>query len=301
MADESTPGAHRSGFVALVGRPNAGKSTLLNQILGQKIAIVSAKPQTTRTRLLGIKTLPGAQLLLVDTPGIHEARDVLNRRMVGVAEEALLGADVVLWIVDATRGEQGFDPRILGLLQAASRSCCVALNKADLLPKPLFLPLMSRSNELLPGRDIVPISALTGENVDRLLEVLARHLPEGPQLYGEDEVTDQSLRALAQEIIREKVFETTQQEVPYSTAVTIDAFEERPERKLVIVKATIHVSRGSQKPIVIGRGGARLKSIGQKARVELEDLVGARVFLELFVRVQEGWVDDLRRIKDFGL
>jgi GTP-binding protein Era len=156
------------------------------------------KPQTTRTRLLGIKTLPAAQLLLIDTPGIHDARDVLNRRMVDVAEEALLGADVVLWLVDATRGVEGFDPRILEMLTHGSRPCCVALNKVDLVAKPLLLPLMSRSNELLPGREIVPVSALTGDNIDCLLDVLAEHLPEGPRLYGEDEITDQSLRALAQ-------------------------------------------------------------------------------------------------------
>lgn len=291
---------HRSGFVALVGRPNAGKSTLLNQVLGQKVAIVTDKPQTTRTRILGIKTLPGAQLVLVDTPGIHEAKDVLNRRMVAVAEQALADADIVLWLLDASLGERSIATDIVQTIQQSGRRCCVALNKVDEIAKPTLLPLLARVGELLPGCDLVPISALTGENVDRLLEVLSAQLPEGPPLYPDDEITDQSERVLAQEIVREKVFELTRQEVPYSTAVTIDAFEEKSE-KLSVIKATIHVSRSTQKPIVIGKGGTRLKRIGQSARIELERVLGRRIFLELFVRVQEDWVTDLRRIKDFGL
>lgn len=292
---------HRSGFVAVVGRPNAGKSTLLNRILGQKVAIVSDKPQTTRTRILGIKTMPAAQLVLVDTPGIHEARDLLNKRMVAVAEQALADADVVLWLIDASRGERGIDERILRIVAEPRVHCCVALNKADLLPKPELLPLIARVAERLPGREIVPISALDGDNVDRLLEVLCGLLPEGPRYYPEDEVTDQTERVLAQEIVREKIYEQTHQEVPYSTAVTIDAFEEQPERNLVVITATINVARDSQKPIVIGKAGARLKTIGQRARQEIERVLGCRVYLELFVRVQEGWTDDPRRIREFGL
>jgi GTP-binding protein Era len=292
---------HRCGFVALIGRPNAGKSTLLNRILGRKVAIVSAKPQTTRTRILGIKTLAGAQIVLVDTPGIHEARDMLNKRMVAVAERAIVDADLVVWLVDATRGEVGLDGRIVRMLSTSRARCCIALNKVDAVAKPTLLPLIARIAELLPGREIVPISALSGENVDRLIDILSSQLPEGPPHYGEDELTDQSERALVQEIVREKVLDETHHEVPYSTAVSIDAFEEHPERDLVVIKATIHVSRDSQKPIVIGRGGSRLKLIGQKARQEIEHLLHTRVFLELFVRVQEGWTTDLRRIKEFGL
>lgn len=295
------PPAHRSGFVAIVGRPNSGKSTLLNRILGQKIAIVSDKPQTTRTRVLGIKTLPAAQLALVDTPGIHDARDLLNRRMVAVAEQALAAADVALWLVDATRGAGGLDPRIVRLLAQARLPACVALNKVDAVAKPALLPLMAQVAELLPGREIVPISGLEGDGVDLLLQLLSTMLPEGPRFYGEEELTDQSERTLVQEIVREKVLEETQQEVPYATAVTIDAFERRPERSLVVIKATIHVERSSQKPIVIGKGASRLKVIGQKARLDIEALLDSRVFLELFVRVQEGWTVDLRRIREFGL
>jgi len=299
MAADSSSAAHRCGFVALVGRPNAGKSTLLNRILGQKIAIVSDKPQTTRTRILGIRTIPQAQIVLVDTPGLHEAKDLMNKRMVAVAENAVLDADVALWLVDATRGLDALEERICELV--SGRRCCVALNKADAVEKRSLLPLMARTAELLPGREIVPVSALTGESVDALLEVLARMLPEGPALYGEDEVTDQTQRALVQEIVREKVYEVTHHEVPYSTTVTIDSFEEKAERNLVVIQATIHVSRRSQKPIVIGRGATRLKELGQKAREEIEKLVGCRVFLELFVRVQEGWVADVRRLREFGL
>lgn len=301
MAEQPSASAHRSGFVALVGRPNAGKSTLLNHVLGQKIAIVSDKPQTTRHRILGIKTTPAAQLVLVDTPGIHEAKDLLNKRMVAVAQNALLDADVVLFLVDASRGDAALDPQIVKLIVDSKRRCCVALNKIDAVAKPALLPLMARIGELLPGREVVPVSALTGENVEQLLQVVADLLPEGPCLYGEDELTDQTQRTLAQEIVREKVFEETHHEVPYSTTVTIDAFEEKPERNLVVIKATIHVSRATQKPIVIGKGGSKLKSIGQKARREIEEVVGGKVFLELFVRVQEDWVSDPRRLKEFGL
>lgn len=298
----ATPPGHRSGFVALVGRPNAGKSTLLNQILGQKVAIVSEKPQTTRTRILGIKTTPDAQILLVDTPGIHQARDTLNKRMVAVAEQALAGADVVLWIVDATRGSEALDPPMLRLVANAPGRCCVALNKIDLVAKPALLPLMAELATALPKSDVVPISASTGENVDRLIEVLRAALPEGPRYYDEDEITDQTERMLAQEIVREKVLDQTRHEVPYSTAITIDAFEERGGRgNLVVIKATINVARDSQKAILIGRGGSRLKSIGKAARLELEKVLGRRVFLELFVRVQEEWNSDLRRIREFGL
>lgn len=302
MRGDATAPGHRSGFVALVGRPNAGKSTLLNRLLGQKVAIVSDKPQTTRTRILGILTQPQAQILLIDTPGIHDAKGVLHKRMVAVAEQAMLDADVILWLIDATRGLEGVDPQILRIVSSARKRCCVALNKVDALAKPALLPLIARVAEVLPGCEVVPISALAGDNLDRLVEVLCAQLPEGPQYYPEDEITDQSQRNLAQEVVREKVFEQTRQEVPYATAVTIDAFEERPpEQNLVVIKATIHVERDSQKAILIGKGGGRLKLIGQQARRDLERLFGCRVFLELFVRVQEEWSSDLRRIKEFGL
>lgn len=302
MEETAAPAGHRSGYVALVGRPNAGKSTLLNRLVGQKIAIVSDKPQTTRTRILGIRTTPEAQFLFIDTPGIHDAQDVLNKRMVAVADQALLETDVVLWIVDATRGEKGIDAEILARVSAPGVNCCVALNKVDALDKRSLLPLLARLSEALPGRELVPISALDGDNVDRLLEVLRGLLPEGPRFYPEDEITDQTERVLAQEIVREQVLAQTRHEVPYATAVVVDSFEERPEKQnLVVIQATINVARPSQKAIVIGKGGSRLKSIGKAAREQLEALLGKRVFLELFVRVQEDWNTDLRRIKEFDL
>ncbi len=300
MAADAGSAGHRSGFVAIIGEPNCGKSTLLNQFLGQKIAIVTAKPQTTRTRILGIKTLPDAQIVFVDTPGIHDARDLLNRRMVDAAEKAAAESDAVLWLVDSSKGERAADEWIAGRLAQAAQ-CCVALNKIDLVQKPMLLPLMDRIGKMLPGREIVPISALRGENLDLLLRVVRDLLPEGPRYYPEEEVTDQTERALVSEIIREKVLLETREEVPYSVAVVVDSFEERPERNLVLIRATIHVNRESQKPILIGQGGSRIKRIGQRAREEIEPLLGRRVYLELYVRVQEGWIRDPRRLKEFGL
>ncbi len=264
---------HRSGFVAIVGRPNCGKSTLLNLLLGRKVAIVTDKPQTTRTRILGIKTLPDAQLILLDTPGIHEARDVLNKRMVEVAERALREADIVLWLVDASRGEAALDQRLIRVLSERSVRTCLALNKIDLVKKNDLLPLIAFLDAQLPEREIVPISALTGENVDRLVGVLVAQLPEGPRYYPQDELTDQTERVIAAEIVREKVLLETHEEVPYSVAVTVDSWEEKSERGVVVIKATIHVNRESQKPIVIGRGGSCIKRIGQRAREEIEALL----------------------------
>lgn len=293
--------AHRSGFVAIAGRPNCGKSTLLNRLLGQKISIVTAKPQTTRTRILGVKTLPHAQLILIDTPGLHRARDLLNRRMVEVAAREVEGADVAVGLIDASAAGAAADPYLAPVLAKTRARVCVALNKIDLVDKRRLLPLMAELGRRWPGAPVVPVSALTGENVEPLVAALVALLPEGPRHYPEDELTDQTERALVQEIIREKVIAETQQEVPYATAVTIDSFEEKPDRRLVVIGATIHVNRRTQKAIVVGRGGSRIKRIGQLARTDIERLLGRRVFLELFVRVQEGWTADARRLKEFGL
>lgn len=297
---ESREQPHRSGFVALVGRPNAGKSTLLNRYLGRKIAIVTPKPQTTRRRMLGIKTLDHAQVLFLDTPGIHRARDLLNERMVAAARRSLDEADVVVWLVDAEAGIGSIDRDIAALL-ATARSVIVALNKIDAGSKAKLLPLMKKVAELLPGRELIPVSALTGENAAVLLDAVVAALPEGPRYYPTDELTDEPERAIVAEIIREKVMLETRQEVPYATAVTIDAFEEKPERRLVVVKATIHVARDSQKPIVVGQGGRTVRAIGQAARRDIEQVLGARVFLELFVRVQADWPKQVARLREFGL
>jgi GTP-binding protein Era len=295
------PPGHRSGFVAIAGRPNVGKSTLLNRIVGRKIAAVTPKPQTTRRRLLGIRTLPAAQLLFVDTPGIHDARDLLNERMVAQALRSISEADVVLWVVDARAGLDAGDREIAALLPAAPTPVLVALNKIDGRSKVELLPLLAALASLAPERDIVPVSARTGENVETLVEQIAAALPEGPRYYAADELTDASERDIAAEIIREKVMLETRDEIPYAVAVTIDRFEEKPEKKLVVIKATIHVARDPHKPILIGERGRRIKAIGQAARADLEALLGTRLFLELFVRVQADWTKKPARLREFGL
>jgi len=293
--------SHRSGYVALVGRPNVGKSTLLNQILGLKVAAVTPRPQTTRRQLLGIKTLPGAQILFFDTPGLHRARDLLNRRMVARARRVIEEADVVVWLIDATEGLSPADRGIAADLQSTHRPLIVAVNKIDRRSKAALLPLLAQVAELLPDAEIVPISARSGENVARLLPVVAAALPEGPPFYDAEEVTTEPERAIVAEIVREKVMLETRDEVPYAVAVTTDVVEEKEERNLTVIKATIHVEREAQKPIIIGNRGQRLKAIGQAARHEIEALLGRRVFLELFVRVQPEWTKQPARLEEFGL
>ena len=295
------PPGHRSGFVAIVGRPNVGKSTLLNALLGRKIAAVTPKPQTTRRRLLGIKTLPAAQIMFIDTPGIHHARDLLNERMVERAMQSLGEADAVLWLVDAAHGLQAADRDLAAQLPPAPTPVIVGLNKMDAVGKPALLPLMAEVATLLPERVVVPLSAATGENLEALLDAIVAVLPEGPRYYPPDELTDEPERAIVAEIVREKVMLETRDEIPYSVAVTIDAFEEKPDKDLAVIKATVHVARESQKPIIIGARGARIKAIGQAARSEIEELLGTRVFLELFVRVQSDWTKQVARLREFGL
>lgn len=290
---------HRSGFVALVGRPNVGKSTLLNQLLGQKIAIVTPKPQTTRGRIRGILTLPNAQIVFVDTPGLHEAKSLINRRMVQVAEETMEEADLILWIVDASQGVTDDDRRIVAQLQRFHGRLIVALNKIDCRKANELLPILAELDQLLPGVDVVPISALEGANIAELLRVVTEKLPPGPRLYDPETLTDQTERALIQEIIREQVLLQTRQEVPYAVAVTVDRFEEKDH--VVVIHATIHVERKSQKPILIGKGGNKIKSIGTAAREQIERLLDKSVYLELYVRVQEDWTTDPRRLREFGL
>jgi GTP-binding protein Era len=294
------PPGHRAGFIAIVGRPNVGKSTLLNAILGRKIAAVTPKPQTTRRRLLGIKTLDAAQLLFVDTPGIHKARDLMNTRMVEQALGSLPDADVALLVIDAEAGVQKAEREIAALLPAG-RPAVVALNKLDTVSRAALLPVIAEIAALLPDRPVVPCSARRGENLDELLRTLVEALPEGPRFYPPDELTDEPERAIAAELIREKAMMETRDEIPYALAVSIDAFEEKPEKSLVVIKASVHVARASQKPILIGQGAARIKSIGQAARRELEAFLGCKVYLELFVRVQEDWNKRVARLREFGI
>ena len=292
---------HRAGTVAIVGRPNVGKSTLLNALVGTKVAIVTPKPQTTRTRVVGIRTTPAGQAVFVDTPGIHAARSTLNRRMVETARRTLEDVEAVLWVLDAGAGITAGDRDLARELAASRLPVVVVLNKMDRLPRAQLLPLMAELATLLPGRDLVPASARRGENVAAVLDVVLGVLPEGTPLHPEDEFTTEPVRALAQELVREQIFLSTRDEVPYGSATLIERFEERPEQGLTVIGATILVTRPSHKAIVIGTGGERLREIGTLARQGLERLLGTRVFLELFVRVEPGWSDNPRRLAELGL
>jgi GTP-binding protein Era len=293
------PVQHRSGFVAIIGRPNVGKSTLLNQLLGQKVAIVTPKPQTTRGRILGIKTLENVQIIFIDTPGLHRPRNLITRRMVQVAERAAEEADLRLWVVDAGEGITAADRVIAERLRAEKVPTCAVLNKIDKVSRNDLLPMLAALDQILPGCDVVPVSALRRTNFKELLNQTVRLLPEGPRYYDPEEFTDQTERMLAQEVVREKVLLQTRAEVPYAVAVTVDKFEDKGT--LAVITATIHVERESQKAIVIGAGGARIKEIGRAARLELEQMLGRRVYLELFVRVQEEWTKHEALLKEFGL
>ena len=298
----TTDPQYRCGFVALVGRPNVGKSTLLNTLVGAKVAIVTPKPQTTRNRIIGIKTLPQAQLIFVDTPGIHRhPGSLLNQRMVEAALYVLKETDVVLFLVDAQRGVIPADEEIAQRLSSARVPVVVVVNKIDLVSRTALLPLLERLATLLPERDIVPVSALTGENTAELLNTIIAALPVSPALYPSDELTDQSERVLAQEVVREQLFLHTQQEIPYATAVVVEEFSEKPEKQVLLIRAVIYVERSSQRAIIIGDRGSRLKQIGQAARLQLEAFFGCKVFLELFVKVAKGWTNNLAMLKELGL
>jgi GTPase len=293
--------AHRAGSVVLVGRPNVGKSTLLNALVGTKVAIVTPKPQTTRTRVVGIRTVPGGQAVFVDTPGIHAARSPLNRRLVETARRALEETEAAVLVVDASAGVGAGDRELAAELAASRRPTVVVLNKMDRVARPRLLPLMAELGTLLPDREIVPASARRGENVDTVLGAVVRMLPEGPPLYPDDEFTTEPARLLAQELVREQVFLATRDEVPYGTATLVERFEEKPEQGVTVIAATVLVARPSHKAILIGTKGERLRDIGTRARHELEALLGTRVYLELFVRVEPGWTDDPRRLAELGI
>ncbi len=291
----------RSGFVAIIGRPNVGKSTLLNQLVGEKVAIVSPKPQTTRNRLTGIKTSTSAQMVFLDTPGIHQAHSLMNRRMVEVALNTLHEVNCILWLLDARGGIGPEDARIAEALSGVRCPMLMLINKIDLVSKGKLLPLIRRCSELLPGQEILPVSALTGDNLELLIELITKRLPEGTKIFPDDEFTDQSERFLASEIIREKIFLLTHEEIPYGVAVTIDEFADKQESQLTVIKATVHTERDSHKGILIGKRGTMLKEIGTRAREELQTCLGRRVFLELFVRVDSRWTQSPHALMEMGL
>ncbi len=295
--------AFRAAYVAIIGRPNVGKSTLVNRLLGQKLSIVSARPQTTWHRILGIKNLPQAQLLFLDTPGMHRSDAVFNQSLIRAAQRALADADIVLWLIDASRPEDPDDELILEQLRdrkATPAPVILAPNKVDLVEKPLLLPLIARWQEAYAFAEIVPISATAGDNLDRLESLLVQLAPVGHPFYPPDELSDRPERFFIAEIIREQAFALLRQELPYAVAVQVEAVKAREGRELTDVEATIYVERDAQKGIVIGAGGKMLKHIGERARPQIEDLLGTRVFLRLWVKAQDGWRKDAAALRRFG-
>ena len=296
MADKG----FRSGFVSIIGRPNVGKSTLLNQVLKEKIAIVSDKPQTTRNRITGVKHLPEAQIVFIDTPGVHKPKFGLNERMVKTALSTLKQVDLILFMVEATSDPGRGDQFIMERLKDLQVPVFLGLNKIDRVKKGSLIPLIDRYTQGFKFTEVIPVSAITGDNIDRLLDIIVKYLPVGEPLFPEDIVTDQPLRFIAAEIIREKILVRTREEIPYSVAVAIEEFKEDPQKQMVSIHAIIYVERDSQKGILIGKRGEMLKTVGTEARLELERLIGTKVFLQLWVKVKEGWRGNETILNELG-
>lgn len=291
---------YKSGVVALIGRPNAGKSTLLNSLVGEKIAIVSDKPQTTRTRISGVLTRDDGQIVFLDTPGIHKPGYRLNRRMMSVVSDALATVDLILLMVDAAAPMGAGDRFVLGMLKPIKTPVFLLLNKVDALrDKSRLLPRISAYTGEREFAEVIPLSALTGDGVELLVQKAMDYLPEGQPLYPEDEMTDQPERVIVAELVREKILEATGDEIPYVTAVITEAWEETDE--LTRISCLIYVERTAHRPIIIGKGGERLKEIGSRARRDIEHLLGRHVFLSLFVKVREHWRDDERALDELGI
>ena len=298
MAREEKPEKKefRSGFVAVVGRPNAGKSTLVNRLVGQKIAIVTSKPQTTRNRIQGIVTKPQGQIVLIDTPGLHEADSALGRQMMQEVAAALEGIDVLLLMVDASSMHPHADDLLMERAKRFRGKTILALNKVDRLAKPKLLPLIESFSKAFVFSAIVPISALQGSGCDELLDEILKQLPQGEPYFPEDQVTDQPERFLAAEIIREKAIQVMYHEVPYALAVVVEKYEETP--KLLRIEAVMNVERDSQKKILIGHKGEMLKKIGTEARKELEAILGSKIYLGLFVKVAPDWRENPQKVRE---
>jgi GTP-binding protein Era len=290
----------KSGYVAIVGVPNAGKSTLLNRMLGEKISITSKKPQTTRNRILGVMHRPGAQLVFIDTPGIFKAKDTLNLRIVDTALAAIADADLIVLVLDAARPDPTSEYFLVRRLQEQQRPVILALNKIDLVEKSALLKIIQKWSTEYRFDVIVPISATEGTQIEKLIETMENFLPLGPPYFPEDALTDLPQRFMAAEMIRETVFRLTGEEIPYATAVTVDSFNEEKDGRLVKIEATIHLERSSQKGIVIGKEGSKLKRIGTESRKKIEHMLENKVFLKLYVRVQKNWRKDTRALKKFG-
>jgi GTP-binding protein Era len=302
----------RSGFIAIIGRPNVGKSTLLNAILGEKVAITSEKPQTTRKSMRGVKNLANSQIVFIDTPGLHGKEGLMNAFMVKEALASLGDIDGVLFMVEARelasskkpgakeKEREADEALIIENLKRVKAPVLLVINKVDKISKEALLPFIKDYSCRASFKDVIPISATKGDNVDELVNIIENLLPVGPKYFPDDILTDTLERSLAAEIVREKAFRYTSQEIPYSIAVVIDEFKEKPKKNLVAIKATINVERDSQKGIVIGKGGRMLKTIGKAAREDMERLLGVKVFLELFVRVSKDWTKNKSALKEFG-
>ncbi|WP_034645407.1 GTPase Era [Bacillus methanolicus] len=290
----------KSGFISIIGRPNVGKSTFLNRVIGQKIAIMSNKPQTTRNKIQGVLTLHDSQLIFIDTPGIHKPKHKLGDFMIKVAINALKEVDLVLFMVNAEEGFGKGEEFIIEKFQQIKTPVFLVINKIDNIHPDELLPIIESYKEKYTFSEIIPISALQGNNIDTLLEIIKKYLPEGPQYYPADQVTDHPERFIVSELIREKALHLTREEVPHSLAVVIDKMERREGSNVIHVMASVIVERDSQKGIIIGKQGKMLKEIGQRARVDIENLLGSKVFLELWVKVQKDWRNKISQLRDYG-
>ena len=291
---------YKSGFISIIGRPNVGKSTFLNRVIGQKIAIMSDKPQTTRNKVQGVLTLNDAQMIFIDTPGIHKPKHKLGDFMMKVATNTLKEVDLILFMINAEEGLGRGDEFIIEKLKTVKTPVFLVVNKIDQVHPDNLLPLIGKYEKLYPFASVVPISALEGNNVETLLGQIKEHLPEGPQFYPADQVTDHPERFIISELIREKVLHLTREEIPHSVAVVIDSIKKMDNKDTINVMATIIVERDSQKGIVIGKQGKMLKEVGSRARLDIENLLGSKVFLELWVKVQKDWRNKMSQLRDYG-
>jgi GTP-binding protein Era len=290
----------KSGFIGIIGRPNVGKSTILNKIIGEKIAITSHKPQTTRNRITGIKNIENGQLIFIDTPGIHKVTTPLNKFMVTEATDTFRSADIILLVVGAAEGVHSDDQLIIESLGNIRLPVILLINKIDLVRRKNILPVIDQFQQLFSFSEIIPISALTGDGLRTVMEQIWKLLPEGPRYFPDDMMTDRTERFIAAEIIREKIILLTHQEIPYATAVVVDSFKEDEDKNLLVIKATINVAKDSQKGIVIGKRGSMLREIGKRARQDMEKFFATRIYLELFVRVTKDWTHDAGMLREFG-
>lgn len=292
--------AFRSGFVTIIGRPNVGKSTLLNRILGEKIAITSSKPQTTRNRIVGVHNFEDGQVSFIDTPGIHKAKGKLNKFMVEQALGACSNIDLILFLIEAKNSLGPGDEFILNILEKSEVPVYLVINKIDQVSPESLLSKIQQYSERFNFQEVIPLSAKTGNGVPQMLKVVEGNMPEGPQYYPEDVLTDQPERFVVAELVREKIMRRTSDEIPYGVAVQVEQFTEKSDKNLVIIQAVIHVERDSHKRIIVGKGGQMVKAIGQEARKDIERLLGTRVFLELFVRVDKDWSQSERMLRELG-